>query len=152
ATGINTQLVVTKGLGDFGGEPLAKNSPASIEIDTGVAQFIVRKRRFNLLDHVVMGGRELVKSEASGGLVIMGPAGGQTDCGLCKTAYSSSNDATSTAEIEENGPVRAVVKAMGAHKDVKGNIYMRFTVRMTFYKGKAYVKITSILRNADNST
>src|SRR5262249_22270261 len=99
-----------------------------------------------------VGSRELVKPATSRGLILMGPTDGLTVCGVCKTPYSSSNDAGSTAEIEENGPVRSVVKAMGAHKDARGNVYMRFTVRMTFYKGKAYVKITSILRNADDST
>ena len=51
--------------------------------------------------------------------------------------------------IEENGPVRTVIKATGTHKDSSGNSYMRFTVRMHFYKGKSTARVTVTLRNAD---
>ena len=54
--------------------------------------------------------------------------------------------------IEENGPVRAVIKATGAYKDSTGSVYMRFTVRMHFYKGLSRVKAVTTLRNADNGT
>src|SRR5713226_397127 len=149
--GTHSGLVLTAGHGSFGGEPLAKEYPAKIEVNTGVAQFVIRKSRFNLLDSVTVRNKQLVKPGTSQGLVLTGPAPNETVCGVCKTVYSSSKDAASKVEIEENGPVRAVVKAMGAHKDFRGNVYMRFTVRMTFYAGKSYVKLTSSLRNADES-
>lgn len=152
SAGTSNSLVLTPGHGNFGGEPLAKEYPTMIEINTGPAQFTIRKSRFNLLDRVVVHNQRLVQPGISHGLVLIGPSPGQTFCGVCKTVYSSSDDPTSKAEIEENGPVRAVIKATGAHKDSRGNAYMRFTVRMTFYKGKSYVKITSSLRNADDST
>src|SRR6185312_7162630 len=107
---------------------------------------------FNVLDQVVVGGKTLVASGSSAGLTLMGPAAGQTSCGTCTTPYTSSNDATSTAVVEENGPVRTVIKADGAHKDASGNTYMRYTVRMAFYKGKSYVRTTVSLRNADVDT
>ncbi len=153
STGTSQQVSLTSGKGNFGGEPLAKDYPAKIVVNTGAAEFTIRKSRFNLLDRVVVGNKEILKPGTSYGLVLMGPApGGNTVCGLCKTAYASSNDAESKAEIEENGPVRAVIKATGAHKDARGNVYMHFTVRMAFYAGKSYVKITSSLRNADDNT
>jgi len=150
--GTNSGLVLTAGHGNFGGEPLAKEYPIKIEVHTGVAEFVIRKSRFNLLDSVTVHNKQLVKPGTSQGLVLTGPAPNETVCGVCKTVYSSSNDAASKIEIEENGPVRAVVKATGAHKDIRGNVYMRFTVRMTFYAGKSYVKLTSSLRNADESS
>ena len=152
SSGKGKELVLTTGRGDFGGESLAKDSPGKIEIRTGVAEFTIRKSGFNLIDRAVVANKEIVRPGASRGLVLTGPAPGLTICDPCKTAYSSSNDAGSTAEIEENGPARAVIKATGAHKDPQGHVYMRFTVRMTFYKGKSYLKITSILRNADDNT
>jgi hypothetical protein len=150
--GTNSDVVLTAGHGSFGGEPLAKEYPAKIEVSTGVAEFVIRKSRFNLLDSVTVHNKQLVKPGTSQGLVLTGPAPSETVCGVCKNVYSSGNDVASKVEIEENGPVRVVVKAMGAHKDIRGNVYMRFTVRMTFYAGKSYVKLTSSLRNADESS
>ena len=72
-----------------------------------------------------------------------------TGCGTCNVEYSSKNDARSTAVIEENGPVRTVIKADGTHFDRSGHAYMHYTVRMYFYKGKSYAKVEVILRNAD---
>jgi len=148
----STGIVLTSGHGNFGGTDLARGNPGQIIVDTGPAQFTIRKARFNLFERVVVHGKTLVSPGTSKGLVLVGPVPGDTICPACKTVYSSSNDAASQVVIEENGPVKAVVKATGAHKDVAGHVYMRFTVRMTFYKGKSYVKATSILRNADEST
>src|SRR5262249_2864940 len=58
-------------------------------------------------------------------------------------------DAESTVTIEENGPVRAVIKATGQHKDSNGHSYMRFTVRLYFSKNKTNIKVVSLLQNAD---
>ena len=51
--------------------------------------------------------------------------------------------------IEENGPVRVVIRATGSHRDAAGNAYMNYTVRMHFYRGKSVVKAVVSLRNAD---
>ena len=62
------------------------------------------------------------------------------------------NDSASTASVEENGPAKTVIVATGSHKDASGNGYMKFTVRLYFYKNKNAVKVTSTLRNADPGT
>ncbi|HST76849.1 MAG TPA: hypothetical protein VLN58_00010, partial [Verrucomicrobiae bacterium] len=129
----NTGITLTNaGTGNFGGANLATDNTTAgtITVDTGAAQFTIRKANFNGLDTVVVGGVTVVASGTSTGLAITGPAPGGTSCGTCTTTYTSSNDAASTAVIEENGPVRAVVKADGAHKDSAGNTYMRWTVRL----------------------
>lgn len=149
AGGQNTALVLTTGAGDFGGEKLAVDTGATITVNTGAAEFTIRKAGFNVLDKVVVGGKTLVASGTSHGLVVNGPAPGMTTCPPCATVYSSVNDPASTAEIEENGPVRTVVKATGYHKDAAGNAYMAFTVRLHFYRNQTRVKVNSILRNAD---
>src|SRR6185312_8675142 len=43
----------------------------------------------------------------------------------------------------------AVIKASGRHLDASGHAYMAFTARLYFFKNKGYLKVTSILRNAD---
>lgn len=152
AGGQNTGITVTRsGTGNFGGSNLATDNGSTISVNTGAAAFTIRKANFNVFDQVVSGGKTLVASGTSQGLAVLGPVSPQTSCnpGPCTTLYLSSNDSTSTAVIEENGPVRAVIRADGVHRDAAGHPYMRFTVRIHFYKGKTYVKLTSILRNAD---
>jgi hypothetical protein len=147
ATGI---ALSTGGNGNFGGASLATDNGATITVSTGTATFTIRKANFNGFDQVAVGGTIVVPSGSSSGLVITGPAPGATTCGVCTTIYSSANDSSSTAVIEENGPVRTVIRASGAHKDASGNAYLKFTVRMHFYKNKSYVKAVTSLRNADN--
>jgi hypothetical protein len=93
------------------------------------------------------------------GLVMMGPSATATypasvscSAGACTTLYSSANDPNSTCSLEENGPVKAVIRCVGTHMDSAGHPYMHFTVRETFYLGKSSVKVTSVLRNADYDT
>lgn len=148
----NTAISVTLGgTGNFGGPNLATDMGNTLKVDTGAAVFSIRKANFNVFDQVVVGGKTLITSGSSQGLAIMGPASPNTSCnpGTCSTPYLSSNDGQSTAVIEENGPARAVVRAEGMHRDAAGDGYMRFTVRMHFYKDKTYVKVTTVLRNAD---
>ena len=146
----NTSIALTDGgSGNFGGPALATDNGSTITIATGTATFTVRKANFNGLDQVVVGSTTVVASGASQGFVVTGPAPGQTTCPPCTTVYSSANDGNSTAVIEENGPAKAVIKATGSHKDSSGNSYMKFTVRLYFYKGKSAVKVTTSLRNAD---
>lgn len=149
AGGQNTGTALTTGSGNFGGNNLATDNGSTISINTGPAQFIIKKNNFNVVEKATVNGKTIVESGTSQGLVLTGPVPGQTSCGTCTTVYSSVNDALSTAVIEENGPVKTVIKAMGSHKDASGNAYMNYTVRLYFYKNKTHVKVTSILRNAE---
>lgn len=262
AGGRNNGIGLTNGRGNFGGPDLAADSGDHITVNTGPAQFSIRKANFDLFDQVVVRGKTLVATGTSPGLVIMGPdttisapgpsspanlssvsggalpartyyvrisyatVSGETNapteqrinlpagallkvasphaadhvvgyrvyvskgegeetlqspdplplgsdwtesadglvhgnrsypktngagagCGVCNIPYSSRNDSHSNAVIEENGPVRAVVRATGSHVDSAGRVYMHYTVRIYFHKGKSYAKVEVILRNAD---
>jgi hypothetical protein len=74
--------------------------------------------------------------------------------GACTTIYSSANDDNSTCAIDsgQNGPIAAVIKCYGTHKDASDNPYMQFTTRSYFSRGKTSVKVTSVLRNANYDT
>ena len=148
AGGQNANIVLTTGSGNFGGSDLATDNGSTISINTGTASFTIRKANFDLVDRAVVNGRTLVAPGTSTGLVVVGPASGNTTC-PCSTVYSSSNDPSSQAIIEENGPVRAVIKATGQFLDGSGHGYMRYTVRMHFYQGKEHVKTVVLLQNAD---
>lgn len=152
---LNRRIALVRGNGNFGGPSLAVDQGAAVSVNTGPAQFLIRKARFNGLERVIVDGKTLIASDSSPGLVIFGPRAGRTSCDAsspCTTLYASRNDAGSTAVIEENGPARAVVKAMGTHYDNVGHAYMHFTVRLFFYKGKSYVKAQVVLRNADQAS
>jgi hypothetical protein len=145
---IDRSISLTVGSGNFGGPDLAAENASNITISTGAATFVVRKKNFDLIDEATVNNRVLLKSGASAGLVVVGPSPGNTVC-PCSTEYASSNDAASAAVIEENGPVRAVVRATGQLEDSSGRAYMRYTVRLHFYKGKSRTRMVVVLQNAD---
>ncbi len=160
AGGTATINLTNSGSGNFGGPNLAVDNGATITVTTGTATFTIKKANFDGVDQAVIGNTTLVASGSSAGLVILGPNPGAAYPGnvtclptaggtACTTVYSSANDPNSTAVIEENGPAMAVIKATGSHVDANGNVYMHFTARMYFYQNQSYVKVTSILRNAD---
>lgn len=151
-SGTDTSISLTAGSGNFGGSNLATDNGTTITVATGTATFTVKKANFNLLDIAVVGSTTIVATGTSTGMVVVGPTSPNTTCGTCTTVYSSANDSSSTAVIEENGPVKAVIKATGTYKDGSGNPYMQFTVRLTFWKGKSAVKVKDELRNALENT
>jgi hypothetical protein len=153
--GTATCTVTDSGSGNFGGSNLATDNGATITVDTGAAVYIVKKANFNVFDQVTVGGTAIVASSLSAtrGIVLTGPAFNATTCaGGCSTVYSSANDPNSTVSIEENGPVEAVLKAMGGLIDGSGNVYTHYTLRMHFWKGKAAVKLHFEHRNAEDNT
>ena len=134
-------LIANSSLGQVAA-PLANEAATSIQIDTGKAQFVIRKANLNVFDSVTVQGIKLVKSGNVGRLVLRDGLG---------VEYSSANDAQSTAVIEENGPLRSVVKATGAFKNSAGQRLADYTLRLHFFKGKAYVKGFITLRNASKA-
>src|SRR5262249_4275646 len=141
-------ISLVKGSGNFGGADLATEDASRIAISTGTAKFVVRKWNFNLIDEALVDDRQLIRRGMSRGFVLEGPLPGETVC-PCETEYASSNDEASAATIEENGPVRATVRATGQLKDNAGHAYMRFTARLSFYRGQSNIKIVISLQNAD---
>jgi hypothetical protein len=129
---------LTRGSGAFGGEVLAREDSESITIDTGAARFEVRKQRFNFLNRVERAGVADVLPH-DGGVVVLADG----------VEYRSSNDVASQAAIEENGPVRAVVRATGVLCDASGARHLAFTARLIFEPGSAACRAFVTLRNAD---
>jgi hypothetical protein len=134
-------LRLVPGNGNFGGAALASDLGSAIVVDTGAAQFRMRKSGFNLLERVTVGALDVVPGlpgDPSPGIELIGTDG---------TAYRSLNDATSEVAIEENGPVRAVVRARGTLRSSGGARNLEYTVRMHFQRGKARVRVFHTLRN-----
>lgn len=137
--GVSGSVSLVGGTGSFGGLNLATEKTAEIVVNTGAAEFRIRKANFNIFDAVSVGGQSLLPVGNAGGMYAVGADG---------LSYSSRNDNLSTAKIEENGPVRSVVKASGSFKNAAGARLMDYTVRLHFYKGSSKVKGIVTLRNA----
>jgi hypothetical protein len=135
----NDALRLVSGAGNFGGVLLATDLGSEIRVDTGTAQFHVRKAGFNLLDRANIGGTEILQAGASSGIELIGVDG---------TIYRAANDAQTQVSIEENGPARAVVVARGNHRSAGAARLLDYTVRMHFYRGKSRVRVVYTLRNA----
>ncbi len=130
---------LTTGDGDTGGNDLATDSGDVISVDTGAAQFTIKKSHFNFIDRVLVDGNEIVPPGTSKGIVIRGSDG---------ILYYGAEDPKPEILIEENGPVRAVVKVNGTHYSNSGARNLDYTLRMHFVKGKPNVTASYTLRNA----
>ncbi len=160
AGGTNTGISLTTGGGNFGGSNMAVDNGTYIIVDTGPAVFKIKKASFNGIDSLTVNGTTVISSGASDGLVLVGPVANATYPGnvtcspntggsSCATVYKSSNDPSSTCIIEENGPVKSVLKCTGQHIDGASHAYMRYTIREYFYSGKTSMKVQPVLQNAD---
>lgn len=137
----NNSVSLTTGSGSFGGSALATDAGASINISTGAATFTIQKSPFRVFDQVSVGGTGIVTAGGEGVVVIDGAG----------TRFTSANDAASSVVIEENGPVRAVVRATGSLKNVSGARICDYSVRLHFYKGKSFARAWVSLRNAKST-
>ncbi|MBI2609940.1 fibronectin type III domain-containing protein [Candidatus Giovannonibacteria bacterium] len=140
SAGGTTNVSLTTGAGNFGGTNLAADNGNTININTGPAQFVIKKSNFNVFDSVIINGQTLVNTGNNGKLVMRDSSDNE---------YNSSNDPFSAAVIEENGPVKTVIKAAGSFKDLNGTRLAGYTLRMTFYKGDASVKTLFAITNSD---
>ena len=137
AKGWNRELSIVPGTGSTAGD-MASEQGGVITVDTGVIAVKIKKKGFNLFDSVAAGQEVIVEPGASAGIVVAGGDG---------TEYLASADPFAMVSIEENGPVRVVVKAEGTHM-AAGKRMMDFTVRMHFYRRSSRVKVFYTLRNA----
>ncbi|MGE5178136.1 MAG: hypothetical protein ACM3PF_03490 [Bacteroidota bacterium] len=138
ANGLDASVSLTSGAGNFGGPDLALDQGTSILVSTGTAAFTIRKSPFRVFDQVTVGSSSLVTAGGEG-VAVVDSAG---------TRYTSAYDTGATVGIEENGPVRAVVRASGTLKSSSGVRLCEYLVRLHFYRGKSYVRAWVSLRNA----
>ena len=135
---------LTNGSGNSSGNSLpidlAADNGNTITVDTGAARFVIRKARYNVFDSVVAGGTSFLSN--TGGITAVSGT----------TQYSSANDEQSTAVIEENGPIKAVIRCEGHLKPASGPWLFGYTMRMYFYKGTGRTRLDLILKNAEISS
>lgn len=138
AGGSSASVSLTSGAGNFGGTNLATDQGTSILISTGAATFTVGKTPFRLFNQVTVGTSSLVAAGGEGVVAVDGSG----------VRFTSANDTGASVVLEENGPVRAVVRASGTLKNASGTRLCEYLVRLHFYRGKSYARAWVSLRNA----
>jgi len=107
---------------------------ASVTVSSGPLQLTVSREKFNLFESLTVDGRELLTA-AGRGLVLYTKDGKQVPA-----------SPATEVKIEQAGPLRAIVaikgKFPGVHNDLLG-----YTVRITAYAGKEFVKVHAWLEN-----
>ena len=110
---------------------VVKTADGGFRIDTGAARLAIRKKGFNLFDRVTCAGRTYAGSPETGPYLTDGEG----------VVYRASVGEPDTLELEEAGPLRAVVCAKGWFRSKAGKPYCRYIVRTHAYAGKPFVKV-----------
>ncbi len=137
-----TELHLVNGSGPTVGAPLASDFGSYIKINTGAAEFAIKKANFNFVDEVTAGGNTIVATHSGGGISGIDQNG---------AVYLSSLDNSSISKIEENGTLRAVILSQGSIKNQAGNSLINYTLRFHFYKNHSWFKVYTTLRNAEEN-
>lgn len=105
-----------------------KDEAGKLTILTGALRYVINKQRFNLLDLVAIhkdgGPNDPVLLEPGQPGVILRDEQGKE--------YSSSAVPPDRVVVEEQGPVKAVVRVEGKYGAADGSTYMRYVARLTF--------------------
>jgi hypothetical protein len=122
-------------------------------VSTGSAQFKINKNNFNLFDEVRLDlnsdqnytiDEQIISPSLNNGPVVV-------DDDIGNTEYRSTSVAPIEVVIEENGPLKIVVKVSGYHQNSTGTNGYRYNTRLYFYKDKSYVKVRHSFINGDYS-
>ncbi len=136
--GGKAETVVKEGSGISSEEVLASERNNIVLVDTGPLQVEIRKKGFNIFNRVTVDGQEVVRDGNAKGIVLSDAEGNE---------YLASQCSDTKVIIEENGPVKAVIRVDGSHSKGKNNL-LNYTMRLFFYKGKSRVNVQYTLRNA----
>jgi hypothetical protein len=112
-------------------------------VNTEVLRFLVRKHGFNLLDNVTLNGKPVFASSTNSGAYLVDQQG---------SIYRAINNKDVKLSIEEQGPLRVVIRAEGWYvKDGSDGSHQSYTLptdklckfvtRIEAYAGKPYVRV-----------
>nr|WP_269106548.1 Tat pathway signal sequence domain protein [Massilia sp. TS11] len=127
---------LSTGAGDTPAGLKLSETQNGVAIDTGVFQATVSRGGSNLIDSLVVAGREVARA---GQLVALADDGFASEEGAqpVRTRYTSRVEKLS---VEQAGPVRAVLKLEGHHQAGQ-RAWLPFSVRLYFYAGDSAVHV-----------
>jgi hypothetical protein len=145
------------------GEPVVPSPPVTVserrkhvDIDTGVMTVRVKKRGTDLIEHIERDGRTVV----TGGHLVNLTQDEAPDAetgSVTRDRYVSKIDEVA---VEQDGPVRAVVRIEGHHRKTRGRgrdrgrdkSWLPFTVRLYFYAGgESFRMVHTFVYDSDGS-
>lgn len=113
-------------------------SDTTYEIDTGKLRCRVPKWGAEIIDSLVIDGREVARDGRLICVVQDGPDG-EIDASPARERFTTKVERVT---LEQSGPVRAVVKIEGRHKGVRSSReWLPFAVRLYFYAGEETVRM-----------
>ena len=126
-----------------------QRSDTTYAIDTGRAKFRIPMHGSDLIDSVVVEGREVAREGRLVCILQDGPDGDAIDT-PSRESYGTRVDKVT---LEQSGPVRAVVKIEGMHIGAKSHrAWLPFVVRLYFYAGQENVRVVhSIVFDGDDN-
>ena len=135
---LGKQFQVTKGRNAAPERPVRVTSGAgTIEIDTGRVKVSVPTSGDFLIGSMIRGDTLVARNARLVGLVQ-----DQVDPSEPVSRVEAFQSRTDRVTIEQEGPVRAVVKIEGKHKAESGKEWLPFTVRLYFYSGAESLRIS----------
>lgn len=108
-----------------------------IEVDTGIVTFAVPTRGEYLIATMRRGDRLIARDARLVGLVQH-----EYDTEAFNTRVESFQSRTDKVTVEQDGPVRAVLKLEGVHRHESGREWLPFALRLYFYAGGDAVRIS----------
>ncbi|MGN7885778.1 Tat pathway signal sequence domain protein [Dyadobacter endophyticus] len=117
-------------------KPLIEENGTHLKIDTGKLQCLIRKNENTLFETLATGGN----ITAGNARLVLLVQRQDSDLEETNTSINRFEGKINKLTIEQNGPIRAVVKVEGSHADA-GRQLLPFTVRLYFYAGSEAVRI-----------
>jgi len=116
---------------------LAQESDKFIEINTGVIKCKINKVGSEIISSIERAGTEIARD---GKLVMIKQSSADTESPnyIERTTFEGQLEKVT---LEQNGPLRVVVKLEGKHVDDKANSLLPYIVRLYFYKDSQSIKI-----------
>jgi PcRGLX-like protein C-terminal alpha/alpha toroid domain/PcRGLX-like protein central beta sandwich domain/PcRGLX-like N-terminal RIFT barrel domain len=126
-----------------------RQSDTTFEIDTGRLKVSITRWGADLIDSMVVDGREVARH---GRLIciLQDGADGDAENAPSREKYSTKVERVT---MEQSGPVRAVAKIEGKHRGSKSNReWLPFVVRLYFYAGQVSVRMVhTVVYDGDES-
>jgi hypothetical protein len=113
----------------------------AILIDTGYVRFSINRRRFAGIDEAWFDATGRSRYQLDHPLVAKSPIAGPFLVDERDRRYSSAADDAVEVQVEEQGPVRAVIVARGWYRNATGERLCKFTTRIRAYAGQPFVRI-----------
>lgn len=125
------------------------NSSDKITVNTGPLSFTISKLHFNLFDELQLNGQPIIASSPQNGGSVTAGEWAAGEC-ITGTVHTTTQSAPDSVVIEENGPMKVVIRVEGRHNAATNGVskgLYGYQVYITAYAGKSFVDVQFALTN-----